>query len=120
MAAENKFDLVCAGTSSDLHGSVRTSGAYNHVFHIDLESAQFCMDECVSVGRISRFDPLLITLVDIPRHGGIANAQVASTTIDRRSGTLKISDIDVGALRALSVEAECQPRPFTPFPVTKF
>ena len=119
-AAEAKFDLWCKGTSSDLRGSVRTNDSYEHLYHIDLASAQYCLDQCTVINQISRSDPLLITLVDLPRRGGITSAKVSSTTIDRHSGQLKISDIDVGSLRAVSVEAQCEPRPFTPFPATRF
>ncbi len=116
----DQFDLVCTGTADVLQGTTRTASPFNQVLRLDLRSGQYCLDECDRILTLKSADPLLITLVDVPLHGGLLTKRMEKRTIDRRTGAYRIDEMDVGQLTAVTVKATCSPRAFTPFPKTKF
>ena len=119
-AGTTKFDLACEGSSDVLNGSVKTATPFSRTFHLDLESSKYCIDDCKTIIDLARVDPLLITLIDVPRHGNAFNMSMVKQTIDRRTGELATFDFDAAKLRSVSEKAICIPKPFTPFPETKF
>jgi hypothetical protein len=119
-AAATKFDLVCFGSAEALRGKEKTVERFARTFHIDLDSSKYCVDICDTILDVFLTDPLMITLVHIPRHGNAFNMRMAKQTIDRRTGELVVFDFDAAKLRSTSVKANCTPSPFTPFPTTKF
>ncbi len=118
-ATSTKFDLACEGSSEALNGSVKTVKPFVRTFHIDLDTSKYCIDSCNVINDILRADPLLITLVNVPRQGNAFNMRMMKQTIDRRTGELATFDFDAAKLRSVSEKAICTPKPFTPFPATK-
>lgn len=121
-----KFDLECTGTVSRYKAGSRTVAPFRQVIRVDLDRMEYCRDACDGLERIQAPDTFTITLIDrrsAPVGQSVRTAIVAESnvqTIDRRSGALKISQINARELETLGVEATCEARPFTPFPSTKF
>lgn len=116
-----QFDLVCEGTMSEYKDGAKSSDApFRQVLHIDLLKGEFCAEDCTRIERLAKVDSLVITLADVKRDGGPSDTYRDLRSIDRTNGKYTIGYMNPGKLEWQTAEATCVPKPFTPFPATKF
>ena len=109
-----QFDLKCSGTAK--RETQKVDGPFQRIIHVDLQSGQYCNDECSAVRKIAAVDPLKITL----EWGATSAMTMNRVTVDRRTGEYLIGQLNVEPNKWIVGKATCSPAPFTPFPATRF
>ena len=110
-----QVDLDCAGTAQFAGVTPR---AFHAVYHLDLGANRFCADACEGLSRIAGVTPALITLTDRTDRDAF-NTNRATATYDPEAHQYRYRYVASGGIPfTWLVDAQCEVRPFTPFPAT--
>jgi len=94
-----QFDLVCAGKIVSLRD--KTSEAWSNTYRIDLNKRSWCAKDCTTVFPLEG-----VTEQEIDIGSGMS--------VDRTTG--KLSAVTMIGTKAVRIEADCEPEPFSGFP----
>lgn len=116
LAAAAAFNLFCTGEAESLSIGFSETKAYSTTFRVDLESEQWCQDECRAVNKIARIEPARLVLRDVDEETERREYHLTET-LNRETGEHSLTERHKYERRDTAVfkAGKCEVQPFTGF-----